>query len=81
MFNESRIGISKNGTNNGKDIFDHVVIVDADITAAIGCGLKGGSLNIGREEVEEIEECCQSAFTNNRARIFFGYFFERLDMT
>lgn len=57
MFNESRVGITEDGTDDGKDVFDHVIVVDGNITAAVSGGLKRRALDIGGEEIEVVEQC------------------------
>lgn len=78
MFDESRVGVAKDCADDGKHVFDHVVIVDANIAATVGGGLKRRALDIGGEEIEVVEECCETAFTDDRAGILFRDLFERL---
>jgi hypothetical protein len=71
MFNKSGVGVAKNSANDRKNVFDHVVVVNADITATVGGSLESGSLDICGEEVKEVEERCQATFTYDGTWIFF----------
>ena len=78
MFNESRVGVAEDSANYGENVFDHVIVIDADITAAVGGGLKRCALDIGGEEIEVVKECRKATLTDDRAGILFRDLFECL---
>jgi len=48
-----------------------VEILYSEVPAAVGCGLESSALNVGREEIEVIEERGETSFTHDGTLVFF----------
>jgi len=69
LFDETLIWVAKDVSKHREDVPDHVERVLGDASKTVGGGGDGCSLDVGREEVEEVKESAEPSFSNDRVRV------------
>jgi hypothetical protein len=79
LLNEALIGVSEDVSKHGEGVSDHVELVLGGVSTTVGGGGDGGSLDVGVEEVEEVEKSAEAAFFDDGGGVLLGDLLEGLD--